>query len=539
MKSKKKILIIAIICIAVIAIISTKIIKSKHQSTKDNNYINIDLIGTPYEIKPNESYVQLSYNSQKNIYYYGNYENDIIKLEGIIPVDTEIYHNVFINRLDTSEIVLMNTDYESITKSSDYEDIKRLNENLFEVENKDGKKGIINFEGKVILEPKALSIDNITMEDSTIYIAKISDEEYNIYGFTGALLLTSKHEIAYKDIDGYKNIFPQCSEVITINNNLYNLVTGKLIAENYKGHYHSSNIYEDEEHNLFVYDAKGNLLKEYKDASVYGYDEKKEIFSFKSENKNYYIKKDLTIVDETEEKNSKIKEIGFAESDEYEYYMLPNGENYIIHDDHINNQTVIANKDAEKIFTISNENYPQIMVIGNLIEVTKGNTKELLNFKGESIMKGYHSIEDNDNGIVTIYNKDPYSGASDLKTTITNGNFTLEFNANEEISIIANSLISYNKKAKKLEIFDNKGEKIKTFEGVKEYIELVNNSIIIKCEKVYYIYNCSKNKDVIEYKNEDNVNQLFIPVKDYNNNFQIIETPEAFYDIEGNKLLEK
>ena len=268
------------------------------EGTKTESSISVE------EKNANETYKCVY--TKDGVFYFANYEEEIVKLEGTTFEGT-ICHNVTCGYNEEYEAFLVDVNGEYIVETGVYDNIIRYNADFFGV-TKDNKRGFINYKGEVIIPPEYSDIDFIDYfeedEGVVFFIAKKGDKYY-IISDSGKVLVEKDEKIQYLDATAYKAL-NDSEETLKYEGILYGLESGKeLLTGLDKGTYYN-HLYAYE-NTLTVYDADFKVKTVMEDVKVKAFERADDGRPVVWETGRFYLNEDYELV-EYEKKLAPVEE---------------------------------------------------------------------------------------------------------------------------------------------------------------------------------------------------------------------------------------
>lgn len=552
-KSKLLLIIIIIILLGGLGTGAFFILNKSNSSKKDESKEQQNKTIDEDELKDSEVYYILSRNNDKKIMYFGNLDNKIVKFDKYGFMGYFFYHNTnYVTMGEDHAIININDEY--IVEPGKYDYINRINEELYSVK-LDDKYGVVNYKGEEIIKPTHDYVGKYDMGTHDIIITtdKIENTEQKIaYTITGKKIGNVKDGNYPQEVKKHCN---KCNTYISYNNNLYNLYTGEIIEENYKGRYMYSNV-QIVDNKTIIYDENHNVFKKY-DTNEISIDNNENLVIHLND-KYIIINKDLEISESKEiEANSekeKLASEGFTQMEKASYHTFQNGEKYITtireEDNVVKFRIYNAKAELQKEIELPYESYYYEVETVNNYFIVHGNNKMVIDAEGNIIITNAYSVDRVKDDYIAITGGEGYTA----KTTIIGPDVKIESDIYYHGYIeTKDGFLAYSR-FDGVDYYTNEGEKTKIIDYYETIEELGKN------KEYVYIYSgtwggskyltFSKKTDKVTLESpeseleESGFRYYFMPKKIVTKKTNIIEiniseNKDGFYDLDGNLLLEK
>lgn len=471
-------------------------------------------------------------NVTDNKYTFVDLEGKTKTYEGYTSMDDFYYDVTCVSKLtgennNITQMALINKNKGTVVKFGVYDSfIQVVGGKYYKVE-KDGKYGVIDYNGKVIIKPEYDYISITTVQEATEIVFECQkDNKYYFLNEKGTLLMETEsalHSISYSNkfneeyntviyisIDGVKRYF--------------NLETAEEVFAGMENVSFSYNILKTDG-KISFYDKKAKLKTEIDTSADYSSDarvyfkkyvvlEQKNVTSGTREYKYTVYNSDFKQILES---TSKINPVQDADKNVY----------FIIND---NDGVRIINENKKEVkvegyeFNGNNINNLQNIVLNPIGESSK---YEVYNFKGKKVISDVN--EYTQKGFGLLIGKYDESGTLTRSLVLEKGKqvaLATDDNvlANEYYLTIENGVES------KVSVVDRKGNiKLDKVPGVK--IFYVENYIGVQDGETIRVYDIEKGKETFTYSVNDYVNR--------DETVNVIELTSGYYGFNGKTILEK
>lgn len=414
-----------------------------------------------------------------------------------------------------------------------YDDIDQIDDGRFYEVEKDDMYGIIDYKGKVVIEPKYDYIRQNTIQNDTQFVfvcEREDDEKYDYITETGKLLTTLD---AYESFTYYYTLTEDAATLVEIDDKFYNTVTGEEMFADKDAdeiEYKYNVLIEDEKYTLFNNDLSVKAEVECPGTSY-----------FTVSKSGKYVTMEQTITDEKTNRSTKKYTLFdenlnvVKESDkEIIFYQYEDGDMYYITEE--NKVITVTDSKGNVKFTLEGYKRPS----GNFDDLfmyfksTQTDRYDLFNIEGEKVVEGLTSIAMQENGyleddymMICRRDSESFNKAMLLDTLV-------EIPVDDSVNLIekykGNILIS-NSSDEVVKLYNLNGEQIgDDIKGVwndtlGKYVKL------LKTDDKYIIYNLETGEKTFEYS-------IFDHVEDYDT-VRLIELKDGFYNYDGVRILER
>ncbi len=493
--------------------------------------LGISLIKNCFNGKKEESpklvgYQRLVYTSDEGEYKFINLEGDVKTYSGYKSMSDFYYDVTNVSRESENSVIeyaLINKNKKEVVKFGTYDNIVQVIGGKYYKVLKDGKFGIIDTKGKVILEPQYEYISATTVQDGTELVFECQNgEHYDLMNEKGKIFTSiekSVHSISY--INRLNSNF---DTIVKINLNdsvkYFNLSTGEELFAGITDVNMSYNILK-EENKVTIFDKnykKSKVIDTSSDYSVearayfnkYILVEQKNVSSGNREYKYTVYDEDLKVVTESE---NKINIICSAAGDAY---FLVNEEDGV--------KIINENKKSKKVkgyeFNSNSISDLQAIVLNPIGDTS---SYALFNFKGKK-------IDEN----ISSYN---YKGASlsvgkngeESYLLFTDGT-KYQLTSDDSISATEYYLTVENLKSGYVSLLSNEGKVV--LDKVQGTKILYNEKYIgLQVDKTINIYNTTTGKMTFTYSLDNYI--------DRDETVNYVELIDGYYSFDGKKIIEK
>ena len=471
-------------------------------------------------------------NVTDNTYTFVDLDGNTKTYEGYTSMDDFYYDVTCVSKLSeedntVTQMALINKNNKSIVNFGEYDSyVQVVGGKYYKVE-KDGKYGVINYDGKIIINPEYDYISITTVQEATEVVFECQKEnKYYFINEQGKTIMETEsalHSISYSNkfnseydtviyisVDGVKRYF--------------NLVTGEELFADKQDVNFSYNILK-EEGKISFYDKNTKLKTEIDTSADYSADVRVYF-------KKYVVLEQKNVTSGTREYKYTVYDSNFKQILESESKINPvqdiEGNVYFIINEN-NGVKIINENKKEKViegyeFNGASTNNLQFLVL-NSIEDT--NKYEVFNFNGKQIITDVNEYTQKGSGLLI----GKYDESGNLARSLVLGNEQLIALGTED-NVLANDYYLTIEHTKNLKV------SVVDFEGNIK-LDKVNGT------KVFY------NEKYIGIQDGDNVNVYSVksgkqtyayPLSEYINRDEtvsVVELTTGFYGFDGKQILQK
>lgn len=471
-------------------------------------------------------------NVTDNKYTFVDLDGKVKTYEGYTSMDDFYYDVTCVSKLtgennNITQMALINKNKGTVVKFGVYDSfIQVVGGKYYKVE-KEGKYGVIDYNGKVVINPEYDYISITTVQEATEIVFECQKEnKYYFLNERGTVLMETEsalHSISYSNkfnkdydtviyisVDGVKRYF--------------NLETAEEVFAGMENVSFSYNILKTDG-KISFYDKKAKLKTEIDTSADYSADarvyfkkyvvlEQKNVTSGTREYKYTVYNTDFKQILESTTKINPVQD-----ADENVYFIINDNDGVRI---------INENKKEVKVegyeFNGNNINNLQNLVLNPIGESSK---YEVYNFKGKKVMDGIN--EYTQKGFGLLIGKYDESGTLARSLVLEKGK---EIALGTDDNVLANEyyLTIENGVESKVSVVDREGNvKLDKVPGVK--IFYVEDYIGIQDGETVRVYNVEKGKETFTYSVNDYVNR--------DETVNVIELSTGYFGFNGKTILEK
>lgn len=509
--------IVKIVLLAVVVLVLVLLVKGLFKGNNEDT----ELVG-----------YQKLVNVTDNTYTFIDLEGKVKKYEGYTSMDDFYYDVTCVSKLtgennNITQMALINKNKGTVVKFGVYDSfIQVVGGKYYKVE-KEGKYGVIDHNGKVVINPEYDYISITTVQEATEIVFECQkDNKYYFLNEKGTLLMETEsalHSISYSNkfngeydtviyisVDGVKRYF--------------NLETAEEVFAGMENVSFSYNILKTDG-KIGFYDKKAKLKSEIDTSADYSSDarvyfkkyvvlEQKNVTTGTREYKYTVYNSDFKQILESTSKINPVQDV-----DKNVYFIINDNDGVRI---------INENKKEVKIkgyeFNGNNINNLQNIVLNPIGESSK---YEVYNFKGKKVISDVN--EYTQKGFGLLIGKYDQTGTLARSLVLEKGK---EVALGADDNVLANEyyLTIENGVESKVSVVDRKGNvKLDKVPGVK--IFYVENYIGVQDGETVRVYDIEKGKETFTYSVNDYVNR--------DETVNVIELTTGYYGFNGKTILEK
>ncbi len=485
--------------------------------------------------KEDENTTLVGYQKLVNVtddkYTFVDLEGKVKTYEGYTSMDDFYFDVTCVSKVsdDTgvSEMALINKNNKEIVKYGEYDSFTQVVGGEFYKVEKEGKYGIIDYNGKTIIEPEYDYISVTTVQEATEVVFECQkDNMYSFINETGIKLLET--DVALHSIS-YANKFNSDYDTIvyiSLNDEkrYFDLVTGEELFKDIDDVNISYNILESNG-KISFYDENSKLKSELDTSEDYSFDVRVyfreyvvvEQRNVASGNREYKY----TVYD------NKFKNILESENKIYPVQDIDGNVYFIINEDD-GVKIINENKKEVKVegyeFNGNNINNLQFLVLNPIGDTS---TYEAYNFKGKQVLTGIVEYTQKGMGLIV----QSYNDAGSLEKYMLLGDgVKIALNENDEVAANDYYLTIENSQDEVVSVIDRDGNvKIDKASGTKLFY--VEDYIGIQSGDTVNIYDVNNGNQTFSYPMTNYLNR--------DETVNIIELTTGYYTFGGNTILEK
>lgn len=471
-------------------------------------------------------------NVTDNTYTFIDLEGKVKKYEGYTSMDDFYYDVTCVSKLtgennNITQMALINKNKGTVVKFGVYDSfIQVVGGKYYKVE-KEGKYGVIDHNGKVVINPEYDYISITTVQEATEIVFECQkDNKYYFLNERGTLLMETEsalHSISYSN-----KFNEEYNSVIYISvdgvKRYFNLETAEEVFAGMENVSFSYNILKTDG-KIGFYDKKAKLKSEIDTSADYSSDarvyfkkyvvlEQKNVTTGTREYKYTVYNSDFKQILES---TSKINPV--QDADENVYFIINDNDGVRIINE---NKKEVKVKGYE--FNGNNINNLQNIVLNSIGESSK---YEVYNFKGKKVISDVN--EYTQKGFGLLIGKYDQTGTLARSLVLEKGK---EVALGADDNVLANEyyLTIENGVESKVSVVDRKGNvKLDKVPGVK--IFYVENYIGVQDGETVRVYDIEKGKETFTYSVNDYVNR--------DETVNVIELTTGYYGFNGKTILEK
>lgn len=333
---KKKRIIILLIIVLLVALLILGIFFMVNNSKKtDEELANLN---------SHETFKQI-YKTGDNVLYYSNDEEKIYKFSGYRKLDTYFYNNVACGSDSSYKYFLIDINEKYIVEPDTYSHISRVSEKYYRV-TQDDKKGIIDYEGNVIVPTEYSGVQYEEDEGIGYFIASLKDENY-LLNEEGKVIFNTEEAIYEYNVTIYKGFNKKTIPTIEYKGTLYSINDGKILLTDLESGTFGQNCFL-KDGNLTIYDESFKVKKVITDFECIGI-RYEEDGLYLDGPKDYYLNSELELVEKEEKEKEFIKKEGFTEIEGADYHIFADGSKCITKVDKKSKSIIIYDKSGKEI----------------------------------------------------------------------------------------------------------------------------------------------------------------------------------------------
>ena len=471
-------------------------------------------------------------NVTDNKYTFIDLEGKTKTYEGYTSMDDFYYDVTCVSKLtgennNITQMALINKNKGTVVKFGVYDSfIQVVGGKYYKVE-KEGKYGVIDYKGKVIIQPEYDYISITTVQEATEIVFECQkDNKYYFLNEKGTFLMETEnalHSISYSNkfnteyntviyisVDGVKRYF--------------NLETAEEVFAGMENVSFSYNILKTDG-KISFYDKKAKLKTEIDTSADYSSDARVYF-------KKYVVLEQKNVTSGTREYKYTVYDSDFKQILESTSKINPvqdiDGNVYFIINDNDGVRIINENKKETKIegyeFNGNNINNLQNIVLNPIGESSK---YEVYNFKGKKVISDVN--EYTQKGFGLLIGKYDETGTLARSLVLEKGK-TVALGAEDNVLANEYYLTIENGVESKVSVVDRKGNvKIDKVPGVK--IFYVEKYIGVQDGETIRVYDVEKGKETFTYSVNDYVNR--------DETVNVIELTTRYYGFNGKTILEK
>ena len=471
-------------------------------------------------------------NVTDNKYTFIDLEGKTKTYEGYTSMDDFYYDVTCVSKItgennNITQMALINKNKGTVVKFGVYDSfIQVVGGKYYKVE-KEGKYGVIDYKGKVIIQPEYDYISITTVQEATEIVFECQkDNKYYFLNEKGTFLMETEnalHSISYSNkfnteyntviyisVDGVKRYF--------------NLETAEEVFAGMENVSFSYNILKTDG-KISFYDKKAKLKTEIDTSADYSSDARVYF-------KKYVVLEQKNVTSGTREYKYTVYDSDFKQILESTSKINPvqdiDGNVYFIINDNDGVRIINENKKETKIegyeFNGNNINNLQNIVLNPIGESSK---YEVYNFKGKKVISDVN--EYTQKGFGLLIGKYDETGTLARSLVLEKGK-TVALGAEDNVLANEYYLTIENGVESKVSVVDRKGNvKIDKVPGVK--IFYVEKYIGVQDGETIRVYDVEKGKETFTYSVNDYVNR--------DETVNVIELTTGYYGFNGKTILEK
>ena len=471
-------------------------------------------------------------NVTDNKYTFIDLEGKTKTYEGYTSMDDFYYDVTCVSKLtgennNITQMALINKNKGTVVKFGVYDSfIQVVGGKYYKVE-KEGKYGVIDYKGKVIIQPEYDYISITTVQEATEIVFECQkDNKYYFLNEKGTFLMETEnalHSISYSNkfnteyntviyisVDGVKRYF--------------NLETAEEVFAGMENVSFSYNILKTDG-KISFYDKKAKLKTEIDISADYSSDARVYF-------KKYVVLEQKNVTSGTREYKYTVYDSDFKQILESTSKINPvqdiDGNVYFIINDNDGVRIINENKKEVKVegyeFNGNNINNLQNIVLNPIGESSK---YEVYNFKGKKVISDVN--EYTQKGFGLLIGKYDETGTLARSLVLEKGK-TVALGAEDNVLANEYYLTIENGVESKVSVVDRKGNvKIDKVPGVK--IFYVEKYIGVQDGETIRVYDVEKGKETFTYSVNDYVNR--------DETVNVIELTTGYYGFNGKTILEK
>ena len=464
-------------------------------------------------------------------YTFVDLDGKVKTYEGYTSMDDFYYDVTCVSRLSedngVTEMALINKNNKEVVKYGEYNSYTQVVGGKFYKVEKDGKYGVIDYDGKVIIEPEYDYISVTTVQEATEVVFECQKE--NMYSFineSGIKLLETDvalHSISYanKFNSDYDTII-----YISLNDErrYFDLVTGEELFQDIDDVNISYNIMESNG-KISFYDEKSKLKTEIDTSEDYSFDARVYF-------REYVVLEQRNVSTGNREYKYTVYDNKFKEVLESENRINPvqdiDGNVYFIINETDGVKIVNENKKEIKVegyeFNGNNINNLQFLVLNPIGDTSK---YEAYTFDGKQVLTNIAEYTQKGMGLIV----QSYNDSGTLEKFILLGDgVKVPLGENDEVNANEYYLTIENLQDELVSVVDKDGNiKLDKIQGTKAFY--VEDYIGIQSGDTINIYDIKTGNQTFSYVLTDYLNR--------DETVNVIELTTGYYSFGGNTILEK
>ena len=464
-------------------------------------------------------------------YTYVDLDGKVKEYEGYTSMDDFYYDVTCVSKLDkdtgTTQMALINKNKGEVVKFGEYTNFTQVVGGKFYKVEKDGKYGVIDYKGKVIINPEYSYISITTVQEATEVVFECQkDGKYIFINESGKQFYET--EVALHSISYANKFNDEYDTIIYISfdgeKKYFDLVTGEELFQDNQDVNISYNILKSDGKISFYY-KKGKLKTELDTSEDYSSDARVYF-------KKYVVVEQKNVTSGTRKYKYTVYDTDFKKVLESENKINPvqdiDGNVYFIENETDGVKIINENKKSVKVsgceFNGNNINNLQYLVLNPSNDVS---SYEVYTFKGKKVMDGIVEYSSKGFGLTVEKN---IEGSTSQKLLLLGKNSQIELAQEDEVNATNDYLTIENTKENVVSVVDKDGKvKVDKAQGTKlfcveKYIGVQNGESIniysIETGKMTYSYS------VADYLNRDET-------------VNVIELNKGYYTFDGKTILEK
>lgn len=470
-------------------------------------------------------------NVTDNKYTFLDLDGKVKSYEGYTSMDDFYYDTTCVSKLsdDTgvTQMALINKNKSQVVKFGVYNSFSQVVGGKFYKVEKDGKYGVIDYKGKVLIDTQYDYISITTVQEATEVVfecqqgtmysfinekgKKFFETDVALHSISYANKFNSDYDtIVYISVNGEKKFF--------------DLVTGEELFQGMKDVNISYNILKLDG-KISFYNKNGKLKSELDTSEDYSSDARVYF-------KKYVVVEQKNVTSGTREYKYTVYDTDFKKVIESQNRINPvqdiNGNVYFIINEAEGVKIINEKKKEVKVegyeFNGNNISNLQYLVLNEFSQAT---SYDVFDFKGKKVEEDL--VEYSQKGFGLVIQKNNENGQIQKSVLLSNGK---KIDLSDEDTVIANEyyLTIENTKNSVISVVDKDGNiKIDKAQGVKAFY--VEDYIGIQNGDTVNIYQISNGKITYSYPNANYVNR--------DETIKVIELSTGYYTFSGKTILEK